>query len=105
MVTPVKDNMVEVEFDMLFSSKDPDHAQGLRSNQYKSIVRIQLDKPIIVAGVELDTQGQQSRSLPVLSEIPIIGPLFSSRAQQSSKQFAYVWIVISRADATSSSQI
>lgn len=58
---------------------------GTISRDFQSLIRVKNEETIILGGLEEDTKNDSGSGLPVLSRIPVIKWLFSSRQKSRSK--------------------
>jgi type IV pilus assembly protein PilQ len=65
---------------------DKNAPPGINSREFTSIIRVKDQDLIVLGGLEESTKNDSGTGVPVLSRIPIIKWLFSSRTRQDSKK-------------------
>lgn len=65
---------------------DKNAPPGINSREFTSIIRVKDQDLIVLGGLEESTKNDSGTGVPILSRIPIIKWLFSSRSRQDSKK-------------------
>ncbi len=65
---------------------------GLRSKKFSSIIRVNNQEMILLGGLEEDTNSSGSKGWPLLSKIPILKWIFSSRTKGKEKAHLNIFI-------------
>ena len=71
---------------------DENAPPGINSREFTSIVRVQDQNLIVLGGLERVTKSDSGNGVPILSRIPIIKWLFSSRKREDTKKKLVVFI-------------
>lgn len=94
-VTSEKDQSVILGVD--FAVRSPggnSHPDNLKLNRLTSILRAEVGKAMIIGGAEIETEGNSVQGIPLLSAIPIIGPLFRLTSSENAKSQLFLWLVL-----------
>ena len=62
------------------------------SSKFKSIIRVKNEEMIVLGGIERNEKSESGGGVPLLSRIPILKWLFSSRSRTNSKTISIVFI-------------
>jgi len=62
------------------------------TSKFKSIIRVHNQDMIVLGGIERNTRSETGSGIPILSRIPILKWLFSSRSKSNSKVVSIVFI-------------
>ena len=65
---------------------DKNAPPGINSREFTSIIRVKDQDLIVLGGLEESTKNDSGTGVPLLSRIPIIKWIFSSRTHQDSKK-------------------
>lgn len=76
---------IETEMSHLDPSLMNDNIPGVQTNRIKTLVDGTFGKPLLLSGLLQEDLHETSKGLPALSQIPIIGKLFSSEDYQNSR--------------------
>ncbi|MBC7396793.1 MAG: type II and III secretion system protein [Bdellovibrionales bacterium] len=76
---------VETEMSHLDTTISNENVPGVQTNRIKTLVDGVIGKPLLLSGLLQEDLHQSSRGIPGLSQIPIIGKLFSSEDYQNSR--------------------
>lgn len=74
---------IETEISHLDTGTRNDEIPGLRSNRIKTLVDGRMGSPLLLSGLLQEDLSERRRGLEGLSDLPILGPLFSSRDFQN----------------------
>jgi type II secretory pathway component HofQ len=96
--TPLNDARVRLAFDMTFKSRTQGESQALTLHSMKSEVDLVLGVATMAGSLDLQTSASDLERLPLLSAVPLIGPLFQSNARQHSKSRLFLWLELSEDD-------
>ena len=80
-----------------FSVRTPgggSNQNNLQLNRLVSVVRARLGTPVVVGGVEIETAGAKEQFIPLLSKLPIIGPLFKLVSKEHANSKLFLWILL-----------
>lgn len=78
---------------------------GLTKTELKTIVTLKLGQALVLSGIKTATQRRNVAGLPGLSDIPVLGLLFGSHAQDKQETEGAVFIVPSVVDTVPKSAI
>ena len=76
---------VETEMSHLDSVLTNDHIPGIKTNRIKTLVDGTLDQPLLLSGLLQEDFHDNMKGLPALSDLPILGKLFSSEDYQNNR--------------------
>ena len=76
---------IETEMSHLDQAFSNDNIPGVRTNRIKTLVDGVFDKPLLLSGLLQEDMHQTAKGLPILSQIPVLGPLFASEDYQNSR--------------------
>lgn len=62
------------------------------SSKFKSIIRVKNEEMVLLGGIERTNKSESSSGIPLLSRIPVLKWLFSSRTRSNSKVVSIVFI-------------
>jgi len=62
------------------------------TSKFRSIIRVKNEEMIVLGGIERDTKSESGSGIPLLSRIPILKWIFSSRSKSNSKVVSIVFI-------------
>ena len=62
------------------------------TSKFKSILRVKNEEMIVLGGIERDTKSESGSGIPILSRIPVLKWIFSSRSKSNSKVVSIVFI-------------
>lgn len=62
------------------------------TSQFKSIIRVRNEEMIVLGGIERNEKSESGNGVPILSRIPVIKWLFSSRTKSRNKTVSVVFI-------------
>jgi type IV pilus assembly protein PilQ len=91
IITPVVSENDDVTMDIQVRQSNfterisPSAPPGTISRDFQSMVRVKNGEMIVLGGLEEDTHGGNSEGLPVLSRIPVLKWIFSTRTRNKSK--------------------
>lgn len=77
--------VVETEMSHLDMALNADNLPPVQTNRIKTLVDGVIGKPLLLSGLLQEDLRESSRGIPGLSDIPIIGKLFSSEDYQNSR--------------------
>jgi type IV pilus assembly protein PilQ len=63
-----------------------------QTSQFKSIIRVRNDEVIVLGGLERTEKSDQISGFPILSRIPILRWIFSSRTKAKNKRVSIIFI-------------
>ncbi|MFL5731303.1 MAG: type II secretion system protein GspD, partial [Cytophagaceae bacterium] len=63
-----------------------------QTNQFKSIIRVRNDEVIVLGGLERTERSDKTSGFPLLSRIPILKWIFSSRTKARNKRISIIFI-------------
>ncbi|WP_212003302.1 secretin and TonB N-terminal domain-containing protein [Chitinophaga sp. HK235] len=76
-----------------FIGDPPNNAPPPSSNsKFKSIIRVKNEEMVVLGGIERNEKSESGGGIPVLSRIPVLKWLFSSRSRSTSKTVSLVFI-------------
>ncbi|RBL91721.1 secretin and TonB N-terminal domain-containing protein [Chitinophaga flava] len=76
-----------------FIGDPPNNAPPPSSNsKFKSIIRVKNEEMVVLGGIERNEKSESGGGIPVLSRIPVLKWLFSSRSRTTSKTVSLVFI-------------
>ncbi|GAL85651.1 type II general secretion pathway GSP D protein [Sporocytophaga myxococcoides] len=75
-----------------FIGEAPSGPPPSSTSQFKSIVRVRNEEMVVLGGLERSETSERGSGVPILSRIPIIKWLFSSRSRSKSKMISVVFI-------------
>jgi hypothetical protein len=96
-VTASAKNESEILLTLDFAVRNPSGESGrtgLSLNRIAADLELKIGEPAVVGGVELATGGEKTRAIPIVSEIPIIGPLFRFENRVNGKSKLFLWLCI-----------
>jgi hypothetical protein len=93
-----KNTLVHIDF-AVRTPGGGSYQNNLQLNRLVSVVRAELGKPLVVGGVEIETGDTKEQSVPYLSLIPIIGPLFKLVSKERGHSKLFLWIVLDHENA------
>lgn len=70
---------IETEISQIDPSLDTEELPGLKSNRIKTLVDSRMDEPLLLSGLLQEDIRDRAGGLPWLSDIPVLGKLFSSQ--------------------------
>ncbi|MDJ1486098.1 type II and III secretion system protein [Cytophagaceae bacterium YF14B1] len=97
-ITPIvsSDDQVTLTIDVGiadFIGDPPNNAPPPSSNsQFKSIIRVRNEEMVVLGGLERTENSKSGSGTPLLSRIPLIGRLFSSKSNSHNKTVSIVFI-------------
>lgn len=93
-VSADEDVTLNIEMDISnFTAETPvNQPPPTATSKFKSIIRVKNDDMILLGGIERTEKGESSSGIPLLSRIPILKWLFSSRAKKNNKVVSVVFI-------------
>jgi type IV pilus assembly protein PilQ len=74
------------------SNNTVDQPPPTSTSKFKSIIRVRNEEMILLGGIERTTKNETASGIPLLSRIPILKWLFSSRTRSDSKVVSIVFI-------------
>lgn len=98
-IFPITSAKILVHFSFVLRSPSPNQSSStvhLNLNRIESDVQLNLDQASIVGGVEFQTSGQGEETVPFLSAIPIVGPLFKLRLSEESNTQLYLYFLLKK---------
>lgn len=104
-------NSRDVEIKLLSDVADltapsaPNGPPGRTTTKLETLVTLKLGQAIILSGIKTATQRRNVAGLPGLSEIPVLGILFGSHAQEKAETEGAVFIVPSVVDTVPKSAV
>src|SRR5690606_8001917 len=83
---------IEVEQNDFTARISPEAPPGQVSRKFTSLIRVAGDDMILLGGLEEKTVDNSGRGVPLLSRIPVLRWLFSSRTRSASKSKLNIFI-------------
>lgn len=84
--------LIDAEFSEFIPSASPNIPPGNATRQFKSMIRVRNEEMVVLGGLEQESRSRSGRGVPVLSRIPLIKWLFSSRSDNKRKTKLIIFI-------------
>lgn len=83
---------IEVNQSAFLPNSNSNGPPNSSTSQFKSIIRVRNEEMIVLGGLEKISKSQDSKGTPILSRIPILKLLFSSKSKTKSKSILIIFI-------------
>jgi type IV pilus assembly protein PilQ len=83
---------IDVNISDFLGEPSVDSPPPTSTSQFKSIIRVRNEEMVVLGGIERNEKNESGSGVPILSRIPIIKWLFSSRTKSKSKLVSVVFI-------------
>ncbi|MFN3402672.1 MAG: type II secretion system protein GspD [Cytophagaceae bacterium] len=83
---------IDVSITDFIGDPPPNAPPPSATSQFKSILRVKNEEMVVLGGLERNEKSDQGSGVPILSRIPVIKWLFSSRTRSRSKLISVVFI-------------
>ena len=90
---------VNVEVADLTGATGDSELPGERTSTLTTLVSLKLGESLVLSGIRTMNAGETTRGVPWLSEIPILGPLFGTEAEESRELEGAIFVVPSIVDS------
>lgn len=83
---------IDVSISDFLGEPSTDSPPPTSTSQFKSIIRVRNEEMVVLGGIERNEKTESSNGVPLLSRIPVIKWLFSSRTKAKNKTVSVVFI-------------
>lgn len=83
---------IDIDISDFLSSETPNAPPPAASSKFESIIRVRNEEMVVLGGIERTEKSDEGSGVPLLSRIPVLKWLFSSRTRTDSKTVSIVFI-------------